>query len=407
MVIRPLYLDDPSEFDLDAYPLFARSGWNRAGSEPIIHAGNDAQAVQEFLDHLREKSETTRATYAKEIERLLLWCIHEAGQTITELKETDFRRYRRFMQKPPRRWCDSVRKKNQRKRPDGELNPDWRPFAGALSDNSVAKAERTLSSFFGYLTKKRYADVNPLPRITRQERPRFRDRHLPRESLVRALAILEERYKESSDAGANNAQSRARFLLQLYFYLGLRLSEVANHRMGHFYREQDHGEDLWFLRVTGKGDKLRDIPVPDEFLQALQTFRQRLRLRTALPTIGEKTALVPKLNKDGSFNSDAPVTARRIAAIVQDAFDKAAVLLEARNQGDDAEHAARLRQASSHWVRHTYGTSMVDAGMPLTDVRDNLGHASVVTTEIYLHDDQRERHRRSRSHKLDQRGRDR
>ena len=48
----------------------------------------------------------------------------------------------------------------------------------------------------------------------------------------------------------------------------------------------------------------------------------------------------------------------------------------------------------------TYGTSMVDAGMPLTDVRDNLGHAAVVTTEIYLHDDQRERHRRSRTHKL-------
>ncbi|MDH3451270.1 MAG: hypothetical protein OEN20_02540, partial [Gammaproteobacteria bacterium] len=56
MVIRPLYLDDPSEFELDAYPLFANSGWNRAGSEPIIHASNDAQAVQEFLDHLREKS---------------------------------------------------------------------------------------------------------------------------------------------------------------------------------------------------------------------------------------------------------------------------------------------------------------------------------------------------------------
>ncbi|MDH3715599.1 MAG: tyrosine-type recombinase/integrase [Gammaproteobacteria bacterium] len=400
MVIRPLYLDDPSEFELAAYPLFADSGWNRAGSEPIIHASNDAQAVQEFLDHLREKSETTRATYAKEIERLLLWCIHEAGQTVTALKETDFRRYRRFMLKPPKRWCDSVRKKNQRRRRDGELNPDWRPFAGALSENSVAKAERALSSFFGYLTKKRYADVNPMPRITRQERPRFRDRHLPRETLVRALAILQERDRVTGDPGVNNAQLRACFLLQLYFYLGLRLSEAANHRMGHFYCEKDHGDDIWFLRVTGKGNKIRDIPVPDAFLRILAEFRGRLGLRTQLPTIGESTALVPKLNKDGSFDSVTPVTARRVSTIVQDAFNKAAALLEARNQRDDAEHAARLRQASSHWVRHTYGTSMVDSGMPLTDVRDNLGHASVVTTEIYLHDDQRERHRRSRSHKL-------
>jgi len=400
MLIQPLYFDDPSEFQLGAYPLFAGSGWNRAGSEPIIHASNDAQAVQEFLDHLREKSQTTRATYAKEIERLLLWCIHESGQTVTELKETDFRRYRRFMLKPPKRWCDDVRKKNPRRRTDGEVNPEWRPFAGALSENSVAKAERALSSFFGYLTKKRYADVNPMPRITRQERPRFRDRHLPQETLVRALAILEERYRDAGDAGVNNAYLRARFLLQLYFYLGLRLSEAVNHRMGHFHYEKDHGEDIWFLRVTGKGNKMRDIPVPDAFLQTLQEFRGRLGLRTPLPTVGETTALIPRLNKDGSFDSARPLTARRVSTIVQDAFNKAAVLLEARNQGDDAEHAARLHQASSHWVRHTYGTSMVDAGMPLTDVRDNLGHASVVTTEIYLHDDQRERHRRSRSHNL-------
>lgn len=402
MVIRPLYLDDPSEFELADYPLFAASGWNRAGSEPTIHARNDAEAVQEFLDHLREKSQTTRATYAKEIERLLLWCIHEAGQTVTALKETDFRRYRRFLLNPPKRWCDDVRKKNQRRRPDGTLNADWRPFAGALSENSVAKAERSLSSFFGYLTKKRYADVNPMPRITRQQRPRFRDRHLPRETLVQALAVLSERGRDTDETGSRNAHLRARFLLQLYFYLGLRLSEAVNHRMGHFHRERDHAEDLWFLRVTGKGDKVRDIPVPDAFLEVLKEFRRQLGLRTQLPAVGESTALIPKLNRDGSFDSAKAVTARRVSTIVQDAFAKAALLLEARNREEDAEHAARLRQASSHWVRHTYGTSMVDAGMPLTDVRDNLGHASVVTTEIYLHDDQRERHRRSRSHKLGQ-----
>lgn len=400
MKIRPLYLEDPSEFELEPYPLFARSGWNRAGSEPIIHARDDAQAVQEFLDHLRDKSETTRASYAKEIERLLLWCIHEAGDTVTALKETDFRRYRRFMLKPPKHWCDTVRKKNPRRRAGGELNPDWRPFAGALSENSVAKAERTLSSFFGYLTKKRYADVNPMPKVTRQERPRFRDRHLPRETLARALAILDDRYLDTRAGGEKNAHLRARFLLQLYFYLGLRLSETVNHRMGHFYRETDHGEDIWFLRVTGKGNKRRDIPVPDAFLLALQEFRSHLDLRPSLPAVGEGTPLVPRLNPAGRFDCGKPISARRVSTIVQDAFARAATLLEARDQDDDAEHAARLRQASSHWVRHTYGTSMVDAGMPLTDVRDNLGHASVVTTEIYLHDDQRERHRRSRSHKL-------
>ncbi len=399
--IVPLYLDDPSEFALGDYPLFAASGWNRAGSEPTIRARDDAEAVAEFLDHLREKSAGTRSSYAKEIERLCLWCVHEAGQTLTALKETDFRRYRRFLGHPPPQWRDKQGRKHRRRKPNGALNPAWRPFAGPLSENSVARAERALSSFFGYLTRKRYADVNPMPPATRQRRPRFRDRHLPRETLVAALQVLSERFAEAGAPRERNAWLRARFVLQLYYYLGLRISEAAGHRMGDFYCEKDGGEEMWFLRVIGKGEKRRDIPVPDEFLGVLADVRRQLGLSPALPTVGEPAALVPGLRRDGRFEPRKPVSVRRVSEIVQSAFGAAAALLEARNLGEDATHAARLRRASSHWVRHTYGTSMVDAGMPLTDVRDNLGHASVVTTEIYLHDDQRERHRRSRSHRLD------
>ena len=397
MDIAPLYLLDPLVFELDGYPMLHASGWNRGRSEPTIRAANDAEAVHEFLDSLTEKSITTQAAYAKEIERLLLWCLHEAGETVTALKETDLRRYRRFLANPPKRWIEPHGKKQQRRRTNGELNPDWRPFAGALSQNSVARAERCLSSFFGYLIKKRYADVNPLPSVTRQERPRFRDRHLPAETLAAALEVLEP---GSDSPGERHATERARFVIYLYYYLGLRISETVAHRMGHFYCERDHDEALWFLRVTGKGNKRRDIPVPDEFLPILTGFRRRLRTPTPLPVPDESTALVPRINREGEFVRDMPVTVRRVSEIVQQAFMRAAQRLYARNRGDDASHAARLENASSHWVRHTYGTSMVDAGMPLTDVRDNLGHASVVTTEIYLHDDQRERHRRSRSHSL-------
>ena len=170
--------------------------------------------------------------------------------------------------------------------------------------------------------------------------------------------------------------------------------------MAHFVKDKDNDEELWFFRVTGKGDKERFIPVPDEFLDALVNFRHRLDIPTPLPSSTEKTVLIPKLDAAGQFVPQEPVAVRRLSNLVEDAFRKAAHWLESTSEKENREHADRLKLASSHWLRHTYGTSMVDSGMPLTDVRDNLGHASVATTEIYLHDDQRERHRRSRAHGL-------
>ncbi len=233
--------------------------------------------------------------------------------------------------------------------------------------------------------------------------PRFRDRHLPVETLAAALSALEALQNETQTEAQTNALARAIFLLQVYFYLGMRISEVAKHRMAHFVKDKDKDEELWFFRVTGKGDKERFIPVPDEFLDTLVAFRRRLGTKTPLPSSTEKTALIPKLDAAGQFIPNEPVAARRLSNLIEDAFRKAVEWLGLNGDTSTREHADRLRLASSHWLRHTYGTTMVDSGMPLTDVRDNLGHASVVTTEIYLHDDQRERHRRARSHGLKRR----
>lgn len=399
MPITPLYQDDPGSWDLRAYPILQRYGWNRRASEPLIRASNDAEAIQEFIDSLYELAATTRTLYIKETERLVLWCIHAAGMSISDLKDTEFRKYRRFLHRPPSKWCNPRGSKLARRRSNGELNPEWRPFAGPLSDNSIAKAERCVSSFFSYLTDKRYCECNPMPKIQRAEPSRYRERHLPLASFNAALAALEAEISAAHELRERNRLERGRFILALYFYLGLRISELANHRMGDFYAEQDHGDKLWFLRVIGKGNKQRDIPVPDELLIELARFRTLLGCPTPMPMHQEKTPLVVALNHRGDFDRDKRIDAQRISQIVRAMFYTAAHWLRARQHTDDIEHATRLEHASSHWIRHTYGTTMVDAGMPLTDVRDNLGHSSVVTTEIYLHDDLRERHRRARGHK--------
>jgi len=56
-------------------------------------------------------------------------------------------------------------------------------------------------------------------------------------------------------------------------------------------------------------------------------------------------------------------------------------------RADNPETAIHLAKASSHWLRHTHGTVAVDSAIPLTAVRDNMGHASISTTSHYLHSD--------------------
>ena len=75
---------------------------------------------------------------------------------------------------------------------------------------------------------------------------------------------------------------RARYIILLLFYTGLRIAEAAHHRMGNFIQREGN----WFLRVIGKGKKLREIPVPDELLKALANIRLiSIELPSPQPTI--------------------------------------------------------------------------------------------------------------------------
>lgn len=113
---------------------------------------------------------------------------------------------------------------------------------------------------------------------------------------------------------------RVRYIILLMFYTGLRIAEVANHRMGNFLQRENN----WFLRVIGKGKKLREIPVPDELLGALVEFRQSVELPSPLPKFREQTPLIPRKNLKQS------VTPRRIDQILRWAFNLGAITLETK-----------------------------------------------------------------------------
>jgi site-specific recombinase XerD len=122
--------------------------------------------------------------------------------------------------------------------------------------------------------------------------------------------------------------------------------------------------------------------------------RHRFRKRNILPTsLGHKTRSVPTtpaLWKPGitligtlEQDSQAGITATRLWSIMRRFFRTAAIQMDT----DSPALAEKLRRASPHWMRHTHATHALAKGAELTTVRDNLRHASIATTSIYLHGD--------------------
>ena len=96
-----------------------------------------------------------------------------------------------------------------------------------------------------------------------------------------------------------------------------------------------------------------------------------------------------------------PLTRASLHVIVKGIFSGTAQMLRLR--GDEyAAPAALLDDASAHWPRHSAGTHMADANIDVRLIRDNLGHASLATTSLYLHADDDQRHRETeKKHRID------
>ena len=132
----------------------------------------------------------------------------------------------------------------------------------------------------------------------------------------------------------------------------------------------------------GKGNKARKITVSDAMLKALKRYRKSLKL-AALPSVGEKTALVSKLRNTSPIES-----IRYIRILVQDMFDQAVERLKKDNQIEEANH---LETATVHWLRHT-GISDDVKIRPREHVRDDAGHSSGSITDKYIDVESRARH---------------
>ncbi|MFM0140564.1 tyrosine-type recombinase/integrase [Caballeronia grimmiae] len=376
------------------------AGSNRAVTgRAQIAADNDLDAIRAWLSRFVD-TKTTFENYRKEAERLLLWSVVVQGKPLSSLTHEDCLRYQQFLAdpQPAATWVAGGGRKHPRS------DTRWRPFYGPLSPSSQRQATVILNAMFSWLVQAGYLAGNPLSlsrQRTRHAAPRI-TRYLEPSVWQEVKDFIATMPKETDRQKAH--AYRARWLFTLLYLGGLRIAEVGANTMGQFFVRRDaDGALRWWLTIHGKGDKQRLVPATREMMMELARYRQHLGL-SALPSPTEDTPLVLPIGAT-AFNERTETCARLTRAalhtIVKDVFAGAAARLRERDDAPSAR-ADLLEKASAHWLRHSAGSHMADRKVDLRTVRDNLGHASLTTTSVYLHVDDDRRHQETEEkHRVD------
>ncbi len=333
-----------------------------------IEAANDWQAIQCWLAEFADSPQTHR-NYRKEAERLLLWAVRQRHKPMSGLLREDFHAYQAFLKdpQPAAYWCGD---RAQR------YSAEWKPFRGPLGASSQRQSLIVVNALLSYLVDAGYLTGNPLSLIRRRNRTltletgealsleRFLDRETW-EFLKQFIAALPQKTPRDIEH-----YERVRFLFHLLYLLAPRVSEIASHPMSSFREYRGH----WWWFVLGKGQKRGKVPVNDEMLDAFMRYRRFLKL-PVLPSEDDGSPLLRSLK--GGRGISANMIYRLVKTVVAQAADEL--------ESGAPHQAAKLRNASTHWFRHTAVTHGDDVGIGLKYLNRSARHDKLETTAIYQH----------------------
>ena len=351
--------------------------------------------VEQSLDWLQALSNTQRA-YRKEAERFLLWAITHKGKALSSMSNEDCIEYRDFLADPqPRsRWCGD--------RGRERWSPLWRPFEGPLSASAQRHAVTILKNLYGFLVDQNYLMGNPWSAVgvPRTAGPKV---NAGRSFSLAQWDFIEGQLKMLTSTSANQ---RLTFGLHLLYATGLRLSEVVAATVDDMQwveypadASDDEPMEGWLLRVIGKGQKEREVPLPEAVVGELARYMESRGLDADPEDMGNQGAFLLGKASDAAQRapglSSGQVTDPRQGIAATTFYDQikaffadcASVL---RGQGD-AKGAERFERGSTHWMRHSHASHAIASGMPIEIAQQNLGHASLATTTIYVTTEKRRR----------------
>jgi integrase/recombinase XerD len=217
---------------------------------------------------------------------------------------------------------------------------------GGTSHRSLARMISSWRSFFGYLVLEDLIEEDPSQLL---EMPKL-GRYLP------DVLSLDEIESMCAQIQMNKPEGhRDRAIIETLYACGLRVSELTGLEMNNLYMEE------FFLRVTGKGNKQRLVPLHDEVCHYLKIYIEEVRVHFPIQS---KAKHLVFLNQRGGSLSRVSVfkLVKRLA-----------------------EQAGIQKNVSPHTFRHSFATHLVQNGADLRVVQELLGHESILTTEIYTH----------------------
>jgi integrase/recombinase XerD len=376
--------------------------------ESVPGAEDDYKMSIQYLLLMGRKSEQTYNALRTEIERLLLWSWLIQKKSLVELKRADYEGFVDFFVISPSDWVGSDRLHHFIDEPGSGgkkiPNPRWRPFRSIESSNerrrsikrnpsasAFMKMFSSLTSFLDFLILEGYIEGNPIPAVKKNSPYLIKDVSIKRSHR---LSELEWGFVLDTIEDAANKDPRYErnlFAILLLKSCYLRISEIAERSewaplMSHI----ENQDGYWWILVYGKGSKLRSVSMSDALIPYLLRYRRARGLPDDIP-VGGKEPLIHKLKGQGG------VSIRQATRIIEESFD---IAVSKMKEDGFIKEAEQLRMATSHWLRHT-GASMDVGSRPLKHLSDDLGHASLATTDrVYVQSDEMERAESGRKRKL-------
>lgn len=215
-----------------------------------------------------------------------------------------------------------------------------------MTASSQARMISGIKSFYKYCLLENISRIDPTVLL---EAPKLK-RSLPDVLSFDEIETMISKIDLSKpDGGRNKA------IIETMYSCGLRVSETVNLKISQLYL------DVGFIRVIGKGDKERLVPIGSSAIHFINIYKNEIRVHTQ-PRRGHEDILF--LNSRGTLLSRV-----MIFLIIKDLAKKAGI----------------NKTVSPHTLRHSFATHLVEGGADLRAVQEMLGHESITTTEIYTH----------------------
>ncbi len=215
-----------------------------------------------------------------------------------------------------------------------------------MTPTSQARIISGLRSFYKYCLMEQITTTDPTTLLEAPKLKRALPDVLSFEEIEKIIAQID---LSKPEGGRNKA------MLETLYSCGLRVSELVELKLSSLYL------DVGFIRVIGKGNKERLVPIGSDAVKYIKIYRDDIRVHIEIKK-GQEDILF--LNRRGTM-----LTRVMVFLVIKDLVKKAGI----------------TKTISPHTFRHSFATHLVEGGADLRAVQEMLGHESITTTEIYTH----------------------